>query len=66
LRKLSSRGVLQAVGHDESVVPASDCKVVQQQLQELQRLLGKKTLENEILKEATEVARQKKWLVRSP
>ena len=38
---------------------------LQQQVRELQRLLGKKTLENEILKEATEVAREKKWLVRS-
>jgi transposase len=64
-RKLSSQGSLQAVGADESVVPASEYKALQQQVRELQRLLGKKTLENEILKEATEVAREKKWLVRS-
>lgn len=64
-RKLSSQGALQAVGADESVVPASEYKALQQQVRELQRLLGKKTLENEILKEATEVAREKKWLVRS-
>jgi transposase len=48
------------------VVPASEVKVLQHQVRELQRLLGKKTLEHEILKEATEVAREKKWLVRSP
>ena len=65
-RKLSSQGALQAVGADESVVPASDSKALQQQVRELQRLLGKKTLENEILKEAAEVAREKRWLVRSP
>jgi transposase len=65
-RKLSSHGALQAVGADESVVPASDFKALQHQVRELQRLLGKKTLENEILKEAAEVAREKKWLVRSP
>ena len=64
-RKLSSQGSLQAVGADESVVAASEYKALQQQVRELQRLLGKKTLENEILKEATEVAREKKWLVRS-
>jgi len=29
-------------------------------------LLGKKTMENEILKEAVEIAREKKWIVRSP
>ena len=64
-RKLSSQGALEAVGADESVVPASEYKSLQLQVRELQRLLGKKTLENEILKEAAEVAREKKWLVRS-
>ena len=59
-RKLSSQGALQAVGADESVVPASEYKALQQQVRELHRLLGKKTLENEILKEATEVAREEK------
>ena len=32
----------------------------------LQRILGKKTLENEILKEAVEYATEKKWIARSP
>jgi transposase len=65
-RKLATAGALEAVGADESVVPVSDLKVLQHQVRELQRLLGKKTMENEILKEATEIAREKKWLVRSP
>ena len=65
-RKLASEGALQAVGADVAVVPASEVKVLQHLVRELQRLLGKKTLEHEILKEATEVAREKKWLVRSP
>ena len=30
------------------------------------RVLGKKTLENEILKEAVEYAAEKKWIARSP
>jgi transposase len=29
-------------------------------------LLGRKTLENEILKEAVEIARDRKWIARSP
>lgn len=29
-------------------------------------MLGKKTLENEILKEAVEIAASKKWIARSP
>jgi transposase len=65
-RKLASEGALSAVGADESVVPASELKALQTQVRELQRLLGKKTLENEILKEAVEVGRAKKWLLRSP
>ena len=65
-RKLSEAGSLSAVGSDESVVPVSQVQALEHQVRELQRLLGKKTLENEILKEAVEVARAKKWLLRSP
>ena len=45
-------GALTAAGSDEQVVPASDYRALQSQVHELQRLLGKKTLEAEILKEA--------------
>ncbi len=65
-RKLAGAGALQAVGADEAVVPASEYQEAQRQIKELQRLLGKKTLENEILKEAMEIARAKKYLLRSP
>jgi len=54
-RKLAGVGALQAVGADESVVPASEYQEAQRHIKELQRLLGKKTLENEILTEAMEV-----------
>ena len=40
----------------EEVVPASDYRVLESQVRELQRLLGKKALEAEILKEALEHA----------
>jgi transposase len=55
-RKLASQGALTAAGAGEEVVPASEYRAQQQQIRELQRLLGKKTLETEILKEALEVA----------
>jgi transposase len=55
-RKLASQGALAAAGAGEEVVPASEYKALQQQVRELQRLLGKKTLETEILKEALEVS----------
>ncbi len=56
LRKLAGQGALTAAGAGEEVVPASEYRAQQQQIRELQRLLGKKTLEAEILKEALEVA----------
>jgi transposase len=41
-------------------VAASAYRTLQSQIRELQRLLGKKTMEAEILKEALEVAAPKK------
>ena len=49
-----------------AVVSVSQVQALEQQVKELQRLLGKKMMENEILKEAVEVARTKKYLLRSP
>jgi transposase len=65
-RKLDREGALTAVGSGESVVPASELAAARAQISQLQRLLGKKTMENEILKEAVDIAREKKWLLRSP
>ena len=47
-------------------LPASDFRALQQQVRELQRLLGKKTLENEVLRDALDIAQPKKRLLRSP
>jgi transposase len=65
-RRLYSEGALSAVGAGEEVVPASEYRALQQQVRELQRLLGKKTLETEILRDALELAHPKKRLLRSP
>jgi hypothetical protein len=51
-RRLVAQGSLTAAGSGEEVVPASDYRALQSQIRELHRLLGKKTLEAEILKEA--------------
>jgi hypothetical protein len=48
---------------EQRVVPESDVKHLQAQVRELQRLLGKKTMEVEILKEAIELAKPKKRLL---
>ncbi|GJE04226.1 hypothetical protein GMJLKIPL_6187 [Methylobacterium isbiliense] len=52
--RLMARGAFTAAGTSEEVVPASELRAAQQQIRELQRLLGKKTLETEILREAVE------------
>ncbi|MPW11607.1 IS3 family transposase [Paraburkholderia sp. CNPSo 3155] len=53
-RKLYQDGSLSAVSAGEEVVPASELNDALRQIRELQRLLGKKTMENEILREAME------------
>ncbi|MEO3047856.1 IS3 family transposase [Escherichia coli] len=59
-RKQYQEGSLTAVAAGEQVVPASELAVAMKQIKELQRLLGKKTMENELLKEAVEYGRGKK------
>jgi transposase len=55
-RKLAAQGALTATASQEEVVPAAEYRALQNQVNELQRLLGKKTMEGEILKEAREIA----------
>ena len=59
-RKLAAQGALTATSADEEVVPASQYRALQGQVRELQRLLGKKTMEAEILKDALDVASDSK------
>lgn len=65
-RRLYASGALSAVGAGEEVVAASEYRALQHQVRELQRLLGKKTLENEILREALDLVQPKKRLLRAP
>ncbi|KJK14217.1 transposase [Burkholderiaceae bacterium 16] len=65
-RKLYQDGSLSAVSASEQVVPASDLAEAMKQIRELQRLLGKKTTEVEILREAVEYGRARKLIARSP
>lgn len=65
-RRLYASGALSAVGAGEEVVAASEYRALQHQVRELQRLLGKKTLENELLRDALDLAQPKKRLLRAP
>jgi transposase len=59
-RRLVAQGALTAAGSGEEVVPASDYRALRQsQVRELHRLLGKKTLEAEILKPSSTSRAQK-------
>jgi transposase len=58
-RQLYADGALSAVGAGEEVVAASEYRALQHQVRELQRLLGKKTLENEVLRDALELMQPK-------
>ena len=55
-RRLYASGGLSAVGAEESVA-VSEYRALLHQVRELQRLLGKTTLENEILREALNLVR---------
>jgi len=65
-RKLYQTGSLMSVAAGEPVMPAPELAAASRKLQELERLLGRKTLENEVPKESIEVARERKWIARSP
>ena len=54
-----------AVSAGVAVVPASELAAVRAEIAKLQRVLGKTSLENKILKEAVEYASAKKWIARS-
>jgi transposase len=59
-RRLMTEGGQQAVRADDDVVPAADLRRAEERVRELERLLGRKTLELEVLKEALELTRAKK------
>jgi len=67
-RQLMSQGGQVAVKADEDVIAASKARELEQRVRELERLLGRKTMEVEILKEALANAREKKpvWQLPSP
>ncbi len=55
-----------AVGANETVVTASELQEAVRRIKQLEGALGCKTLENEILKEAVDFVKAKKWIARSP
>lgn len=58
-KHLSERGGTAAVQANEEVVPASELKAAQQRIRELERALGRKTMEVEILQAAREEVKKR-------
>ena len=62
-RQMQSEGALAGLDADERVVAETEVKELRSRVRELERLLGRKTMEAEILKEGLEHARKKGWLL---
>jgi transposase len=58
-RKCMTQGQLGAVDEEENVFPESEKKAMEKKIRELERLLGRKTMEVECLKEAVRIGREK-------
>ena len=65
-RKCSQEGAIMAVKAEDQVVPVAEFKKLQAEVRRLQRILGMKTEEVEILKEAVTIARKKKLISYKP
>jgi transposase len=59
-RRLMNEGGVAAVGSDEPVVGSSEVRRLEERVRDLERLLGRKTMEVEILKEALAKSESKK------
>lgn len=65
-RKQYQEGSLIAVAAGAPVVPASELTSAIKQIKGLQRLLGKKTMEIKLRKEAFEYSRKNNWIMNVP
>ncbi len=65
-RRRMEQGALTAVAADDHVVPERHVRDLESKIYKLERILGQKTVENEILKEAIRIGREKKLISRQP
>jgi len=59
-------GALKGIKAEEEVVAVSEIKILEKRVRELERALGRITLDNEILKEAIRIGRKKKLISQKP
>ena len=65
-RKVMESGALTGIKSEEDVVPISEVNELKKRIKQLERILGQKTLDNEILREAVRIGREKKLISRQP
>jgi len=65
-RRLMENGALKGIKAEEEVVAVSEIKILEKRVRELERALGRITLDNEILKEAIRIGRKKKLISQKP
>lgn len=61
-RRAMENGEEKGLESGEEVVPASKLKEAEARIRDLERALGRKTMENEILQEAVRIGREKKLI----
>lgn len=65
-RRLMLDGGATAVEAGDQVVSVAEVKALEKRIRQLERALGRKTLENDILKAAVEIGRKKKLISPEP
>ena len=65
-RRLVEQGQISSVSAEEEVVPVSRVKELEKRVYELERALGRKSLENDVLKEAVCIGLKKTLVSRQP
>jgi transposase len=65
-RRRMEEGALTAIGSEEKVIPESQVRELEAKIRRLERILGQKTVDIEILKEAIRIGREKKLISRQP
>jgi len=65
-RRLLESSAMTGMKCEEEVVPQSEVNALKKHIRKLEQTLGQKTLENEILREAVKIGREKKLISRQP
>jgi transposase len=65
-RKMMENGAMTGIKNEEDVVPVSEFNELKKRIRQLERVLGQKTMDIEILREAVKIGREKKLISRQP